>query len=458
MREVRDLLRNEARARVFFVALAQSSLGTGAAYVALLLLAYERFPSPLAISVVLIANLVPSMLLGPVFGALADRLPRRGCVVTADLIRAGAFLGLAFVPTFEATVAFAVVAGVGTALFTPASLAGLPSLVEKARLPSALSLYGALDDLGHTVGPLIAALMLLLGSAEGIMIANGVTFAISAVLLFGVPLGRASAETAAEPPRSLVTDAVAGVRATSGMPGIRVVLAASSAALFFGGAFNVAELLFATEELGVASTGFAMLVAVYGLGFIAGSLSAAGGGEAAALKRRYLLGLFLMGAGFLGSGLAPTYAVALATFAFAGFGNGLMLVYERLLTQLTVPERLLGRVFGVKDALTAWAFAAAFVAAGGLIALIGARSMIVLAGAGALVAWLVAALALKGSWVASSPAASALAGAADVGGGRRSDEDASHVAAGHREGLALLDDAEEARHDLRIELGPGVRG
>ena len=49
--------------------------------------------------------------------------------------RAVAFVGVAMVDGFAPTVAFALLAGVGTALFTPATLASLPSLVEKERLP-----------------------------------------------------------------------------------------------------------------------------------------------------------------------------------------------------------------------------------------------------------------------------------------------------------------------------------
>src|ERR671919_362398 len=77
MRPVLDLLKHERRARIFFLALAQSSLGTGAAYVALLLVAYERFRSPWAIGLILLADVLPAMVLGPVFGAVADRCWRR---------------------------------------------------------------------------------------------------------------------------------------------------------------------------------------------------------------------------------------------------------------------------------------------------------------------------------------------------------------------------------------------
>ncbi len=47
MRSIVGLLRGDRQARRFFLAYGQSSLGTGAGYVALLLVAYQRFHSPL---------------------------------------------------------------------------------------------------------------------------------------------------------------------------------------------------------------------------------------------------------------------------------------------------------------------------------------------------------------------------------------------------------------------------
>ena len=181
MKEVLALLRAEPRARWFFVALTQSALGTGAAYPALLLIAYERFHSPWAISAVLVADLAPAMFLGPLFGALADRWSRRWCAVAADVLRVGAFVGVALAQDFALTIAFAALAGVGTALFTPAALAGLPSLVSKERIPAATSLYGAIADLGFTAGPGLAAVVLIVAGPEEILLVNGVSFALSAL-------------------------------------------------------------------------------------------------------------------------------------------------------------------------------------------------------------------------------------------------------------------------------------
>ncbi len=70
--------------------------------------------------------------------------------MVADILRFVAFLGIGLVDGFPATLALALVAGMGTGLFNPASLAAIPSLVARERMPAATALYGAITDLGFT--------------------------------------------------------------------------------------------------------------------------------------------------------------------------------------------------------------------------------------------------------------------------------------------------------------------
>jgi MFS family permease len=400
MKSTLELLRRERSARIFFAAHAQSSFGTGASYVALLLIAYERFHSPWAIACVLLAELVPAMALGPLMGAAADRWSRKRMLVAAEAVRAAAFAGLALVGSFEATVGLALVAGTGNALFNPTVMAALPSLVARERFAAATSLYGTIAELGYTAGPALAAASFLVVGPETLMLFNGVTFALSAGAIATIRLDPHAADRRPTAPAGLFRDAWAGLAATAGHPGLRTLLLASSGVVACLGMVNVGELLLAREALGVGDAGFSVLVAAMGVGISAGSLLGSSGGAVDALKRRYLGGLLLCGAALAATGIAPGFAVALPAFAAVGVGNGLALVYERLLLQTVVPDELLGRVFGVKNALVSWSFAIAFVSAGGLAALVGPRALFILAGAGTLAAWAVASVALREAWTA----------------------------------------------------------
>jgi MFS family permease len=393
-----DLLRHERVARVYYVVLAQSALGNGAGYIALLVVAFDRFHSAWAISLILVADLIPAGLFGPILGAVADRWSRRNCLIVSDVLRGTAFLVIALVDGFPATLALAVLAGVGTALFNPASLAAIPSLVKPERLPAATALYGAITDIGFILGPALAALLLLLGGPEVILFANAATFGLSALVLSTLSFGAAPAPEDAGPRPGLLREARHGLAALAGMTAIRTVVLASGAMLLAAGLFNVAELPFAKLELDAGDAGFGALTAIYGLGFVGGSLSGSRGGEPAVLKRRFLQGLALVGAGFLGCAVAPVFAAAAPAFAIAGIGNGLLLVYERLLIQTTVDDSLMARVFGVRDGLSAWAFAAAFLAAGALIDAFDVRPVLAIAGGGALLVWAVSRVALHHAW------------------------------------------------------------
>src|SRR5690349_16605405 len=178
---------SEAPARRFFAAHAQSCLGSGVAAVALALLAYERFGTAWAIAAVLIPDLLPAIVLGPLLGALVDRIGWRTCVVVADVLRFAAFAVIVFASSLELMIVGALIAGLGNALFGPAALAGLPRLAggERGRA-AAMGLYGAIDDLGLTAGPALASVALAIVSPAALMGFNALTFLVSAVLVAGV--------------------------------------------------------------------------------------------------------------------------------------------------------------------------------------------------------------------------------------------------------------------------------
>ena len=391
-----SLLRSERRARWFFAALVQSALGTGAGYVALLLVAYERLESPWSISLVLLADFAPAMVLGPLLGAAADRWSRRRCAVIADVVRAVAFVGVALSGSLAATIAFALLAGTGTALFRPAAMAALPSLVPEERSAAATSLYGATGQAGFVVGPAVAALALLAVGPEELLLANGATFAISALILARLRFGEPVAAEADDPAtvRSLLADAREGIAALAGMPLLRLIVAASTIGALLGAVYNVVELPFATDALGSGASGYAALAAAYGIGFVGGSLRGSGGGDAPRLKRGFVRGLALLGAGGLAIGVSPSLGPAVAAFAVAGCGNGLAVVHERLLLQTEVAPRLHGRAFAAIEWLAAWGFAAGFLLAGVLMALTGPRDLMLLVAAAEIALAAVAAAAL----------------------------------------------------------------
>jgi MFS family permease len=376
------LLRTDANFRRFITACVQSQLGTGAAFVALLIVAYHRTHTGWAVSAILLSNLVPAVVGAPYFGALADRMSRRRLAVVGDLVGAAAFAGLALVPSFAAMVPLAVAAGAGAALSRCAIKAALPTLVAPERRSAATALWGVCRDAGMTLGPSIAAVLLLVGSPELVLVANAGTFAASALLLRGVDLGQPSGSASRRGHPTQVREVIS---ALCGLPDLAIVIIAGSVVALAGGLINVAEPLLAIGPLEAGGAGYAVLVAAYGLGMVAGGCANARcRDDLPALRRRWLVGMAVTGLGLCATGAAPTLAVATASFAVTGVGNILVVGSEIRLLQERSPEALVGRLFGLYDAVYNGALASALLIAGAVLTLGGPRTIFLLAGAGVL--------------------------------------------------------------------------
>ncbi|HTT27547.1 MAG TPA: MFS transporter [Solirubrobacteraceae bacterium] len=385
---MRRLLRENPPLRRFFVAFFGSQVGTGAAYVALLLVAYQRLHSGWAISLVLLGEFVPGIVLAPLFGSFADRISRRRLVVCADLVRAVCFVAIAIVPSFAATVAFTLLAGVGTALFRPAINAALPGLVPPERRSELTAIFYASINTGLMLGPALAAGLLLVTTAPVVLVLNAVSFVVSAMLLAGVDLGpwrtasEAESADSSEPgPESVWAHTRDGARSALAMPGVPVLMTVGALVVLTGAMFNVLAPLFAIGPLHAGGSGYSVLMALYGLGMVAGSWSnARAGSDIGGLRRRWLIGIGVSGVAMAVAALAPNLPLALLAFMFIGLGENLLVGPEMRLMQEMVAERMLGRVFGLKDVLENIAFVAAFVGAGALLSIAGVRA--VFAGAG----------------------------------------------------------------------------
>jgi MFS family permease len=387
----------DASSRRFFTAHGQSCLGSGLAHVALPLLAYDKTGSAWAVTAVLIPDLMPAILFGPLLGALVDRVGWRGCAIAADLLRFLGFTLVVVLHSLPALVLAAALAGTGTALFAPAALAGVSALAPGEGRPAALGLFGALDDIGLTVGPALAAGLLAVTGPTVLLGANAASFAVSAMLLAGVP-GRGPRAQDVEY-RSLWTDLSEGLRSLGGRAEVRLLLASSTAAVLFAGVTNVGEVLLARDVLGAGGSGLAALVAAHGVGTILGSL-AARFRLTFQWRRAYVAGLSCMAVDLTLCALSPSLWILLPVFVLGGFGNGFALVHDRLLLGGAVPDALHGRVFALQKALTSLAFATSFVAASVLISAGGVQLTFAVAAAGMTAVIATAAPRMRAAWPA----------------------------------------------------------
>jgi MFS family permease len=398
MSHLKTLFSTEPRARRLLAVHAQSALGTGAAYVALLVIAYERFDSAFAVSAILLCELLPAILLGAVVGAAADRFERRTLLIAGDVVRAFAFLGLFLAGSFELTVFFALLAGAGQALFQPTVMAALPDVVEEEHVPAATGAYGAIAELGYVAGPILAAATFAFITPTDVLAANALTFLISALVLATIRFDTTTASAETEEPSeqaSFLASIADGARALRTRRTAFTVVLSSTAFVCFLGAVNVAELLLVRDTFDGSPAQYSLVVAAMGLGIAAGSVLGSRGTDATSSSRHYLAGLLLCAVAMGACALAPLYGVVLVAFVALGVGNGVALVSENVLLQHVIPADMKGRVFGLKSSLISTSFAFAYFGGGAVVALAGPRAALLGLAAGSLLVWAAARTVLR---------------------------------------------------------------
>jgi MFS family permease len=349
--------------------------------------------------VVLALDTTVLALLLPYAGTLADRLDRRTLLIAAHLVSVAAALLLLFVRT-EATVWVAVVA-IGTlaaakAVYSPASQAALPNLVEPEDLPVANALagsaWGTMLVVGASLGGLIAS---LLGAHPSFLVAAG---CLAAATMLTLRIRRPfQAERKPRPATRAYPLLVEAVRYIAERPRVRALVTVKSAVGIGNGVLAAFPIL-ASQVFGVGTFGMGLLYGARGLGALIGPLLLRG---VLTSPGRLLPGLALSMAGYgvsyLLVGITPWYGVVLVLVVFAHIAGGANWVLSNYALQTEIPDELRGRVFAADMMIAMVAISLSQAAAGALTDQLGPR--LVIAGCGSLtllyaVVWRLATLRL----------------------------------------------------------------
>ncbi|TGE02734.1 MFS transporter [Methylobacterium nonmethylotrophicum] len=284
-------------------------------------------------------------------GLLADRLPRRGLMATAELVRAAA---LAVILLLAATgqASWPLLAGLGflsacgTVVFSVAGPALVPALVP----PAGLGAANARIELARTVafagGPALGgALVGWTGAAPAFGVAVALSLA-AALALAGLAEPARPAAPRRHPAREIREGAAFAFR----HPLLRPVLATQ---IVFNTAFFLLLAVFvpyAARHLHSDAAGIGVILGLYGFGMMVGALLAP------AILRRLRFGTVVgIGplAGFAASAtvaltiLVPSPALAGLGLFLLGAGPILWVISTTTLRQAVTPADLLGRVSGL---------------------------------------------------------------------------------------------------------------
>ena len=285
-------------------------------------------------------------------GAWIDRMFKRRVMIAADLVRAvtlAAIPALFFAGLLEMWHLYLVgaIVGVATVFFDVSYQSYIPVLLPGAQVGDANSKLEATSSIARIGGPGLAGALLTVVSAPVLLLADGISYLVSALALWRVK----DTEQLSDPKQreSLPKEIAEGLRFVFGHPLLWRITATTGSSNFFGTLTMTLEAILILRILGFSPVTLGIIFAIGSVGGLLGALATPW------LTKR-------LGEGTAVSVSAVLFGVSAATVPLAGvlpaialplliggtfLNSFLVLVYN--ITQVTMrqrltPPRLLGRM------------------------------------------------------------------------------------------------------------------
>lgn len=333
-------------------------------------------------------QLLPTLLLTPVGGALADRFDRRQILIATNLCGMLPALALGAVVWLDVAhwwmvMAAALVQGLVDALDRPARMTLVNDIVGPGMLANAVTLNSVIQQGGKLVGPAVAGILI---GAVGISAAFFANAASYLPVVIGLLLIRPA--HADQAPRSGQTGLSDTLHYVAGRRELAIALGLAGIVGFFCLNFQVLMPLLFRDVLGGEAEAVGLALTCMGLGGVVGGLVVAGGVKAGAKSQAASVGA--LGATLMGVASAPTLEFGYAASFVAGAASVTFAATSGAHIQLAADRHMRGRMMGLYVLALGGSSAIGGPMQGGIAELTNARVPFVIASCATLIACLVA--------------------------------------------------------------------
>ena len=346
----RAALRYPTFRRVFTGALL-SNIGSWMQNVVLGAYAYKVTGSPVFVSMLGFAQLIPLLLLSIVGGTLADIFDRRKLLIIVSIEQTIFALAIAWIamspdPSRVGLFACTLMIGIGQAVYAPTFGSLVPQLVDKKDMAGAVSLNSVNMNLSRVIGPAIGSAIYHAYGISWVFIGNAISYAFIIGALLSVKLPKVNIDPSAP---SGIRRLLGGFVAAREDHVVSRCLLTMTIFSLFCLCFITQMPTLASVNLGIdpKSSQYGLLYACFGLGAVVGALSIG-----TFLAGRSLERLTRIGLGGFGVALAlfsltrvPVAGyVAAMVVGFFYFGTVTSLA---TVLQVRLDERVRGRVMAL---------------------------------------------------------------------------------------------------------------
>ncbi|MEI8356281.1 MAG: MFS transporter [Deltaproteobacteria bacterium] len=336
--------------RLYFAGQSLSLTGSSMQQMAMSWLVYRLTGSVLLLGIVGFAGQIPSFLLTPVAGVLADRWNRRKLMISAQIVAMLQAVVLAVLTLTGAIEIWHIVAlssflGIVNAFDIPVRHSLVVDMVDdREDLGNAIALNSSMFHGARLVGPAVAG-FLISAFGEGVcFLLNGVSFLAVIVALAAMRIKQRQLMSAGSP---ILRDLSEGVNYAFSYPAMRSVLFLIGLISLVGMPYLVLMPAFAKDILHGGPQTLGLLLTASGVGAFAGTVFLASRRNANGLGRVIYLSAFLFAASMAAFALSRTLWMSLPSLFFAGFSIVTQVASGNTIIQTIVEEDKRGRLMSL---------------------------------------------------------------------------------------------------------------
>jgi MFS family permease len=337
--------------RLYFIGYTLTTIGRWMKRTAVGWLVWQLTESPTWLGIIAFADLLPTVLLAIVAGAISDRfgimrIMRLSQVLSAILsVLFGALILSGWINIYLVLV-LTLIFGAVESMGQPARMSAVHAVVAQRDLSSAIGLTSASFNASRIIGPGIAGALILWTDTGVVIGLSALTFLSFYLVLLKLDFGTPKSD-GMRSPMALLQDIRSGIAYAFGHSGLRFVFILLAATSFL--IRPVIELMpgIAAQVFDGGPTGLSLLLAAIGAGAIAASLWLAQRGETKGLTRLLVLSTSVTGIALM---LAMQFRHIWLAAAFLVIMGAAMLVGNvaaQTLVQNTVASELRARVMSL---------------------------------------------------------------------------------------------------------------
>lgn len=337
------------RFRALWIGSVMASVGYMTVLTARGWVAYDMHRQSSTVGLVVFASFLPSLIITPFVGVLADRYDRRSMLLAMHSVGLLSTLGFGWYVwagggSAWPLVALAFINGASRSSSTPVEQAMISSVVPERDLLNAVSLIQANTNGSRLVGPLLAAPLLYVAGGSGAFLIAALLYAVAIRQIWSlgeVPHVRSGSRTNA------FAQLAQGMRFAVHTPVVSSLIMLVFLHCLFSMGYDAALPRLASDALGATGKDYSLIVMAIGGGSLVGAFTLAG------LARRVHRGYLLFATSVL-SGLtlvplayAATWPAALISATLLGLSQSMFIALATTSLQIATPDHVRGRVLAL---------------------------------------------------------------------------------------------------------------